>query len=68
MTDNPFAIFHSEIKDDIKTEVAKVSEKTESSISATKAKDGSNSKFSLVQATISTLFKKKEEKEEKVRL
>ncbi|GJR65503.1 DNA-binding protein RHL1 isoform X1 [Tanacetum coccineum] len=56
----------SESKDDIKTEVTKVSAKTESSISATKAKDGSNSKFSLVQATISTLFKKQEEKEEKM--
>lgn len=45
------------------TEVTKVSEETESSKSATKSKEASHSnKGSLVQATISTLFKKKEEK------
>ncbi|KAI3750864.1 hypothetical protein L2E82_21736 [Cichorium intybus] len=46
----------SESKDAVETEVTE--EVTESSISATKLKGGS----SLVQATISTLFKKKEEK------
>lgn len=47
-------IFYS--KDPEETEV--IEEATESSISATKVKD----RGSLVQATISTLFKKKEEK------
>lgn len=51
-------------KDATETKVTKVSEQlTEISTSATKLKEGSHSNHSsLVQATISTLFKKKEEK------
>ncbi|KAI3757106.1 hypothetical protein L6452_04639 [Arctium lappa] len=50
-------------KDATEIEVTKVSELSEISISATKLKEGSHSNHSsLVQATISTLFKKKEEK------
>ncbi|XP_076953388.1 DNA-binding protein RHL1-like [Bidens hawaiensis] len=54
----------SDTNDATKTEVTKVSEKVpEINKSATKSKDGSHSnQNTLVQATISTLFKKKEEK------
>lgn len=57
-------MFHSGNKDAKETVVTEVSEKVpETSKSATKSKESSNSnQNSLVQATISTLFKKKEEK------
>ena len=57
-------MFYSGGKDATETEVTKVSEQlTGISKSSTKLKEGSRSnQSSLVQATISTLFKKKEEK------